>query len=98
MADWAPYGIGEPEAYGEDGTPIYAEYRVPEDVKPTPPTPSGASTWWVLLSNWEYVEADLQQYYQVSTLTHAQHPWPWMHTLICRLADIPESRVSRLTT
>lgn len=78
---------------GEDGTPIYADYRTP-DVPPEPR--KGGVTWLDLMNSWDMVVADLQQFYNVTEPLVGDYPWTWFYALVTGLVFIPESRVYHL--
>ncbi|MFD6699684.1 MULTISPECIES: hypothetical protein [unclassified Microbacterium] len=93
--DWAPYGIGEPDADG-----WYPDYRpVPEALKPAAvtdtPKPEIDSTWLAIIREWRIVTAELAERYRIDlhdTAVRAR-PWPGVRTMIFALLDDPSSRL-----
>lgn len=89
--------MGEIVGYCDDGTPLYEDYLIPEDLKPVSPEPSSSAPAWAeITARWEYVAADLMQFYGLADWQATDSPWPWFHSLVMRLLDIPESRLARL--
>ncbi|UOQ58553.1 hypothetical protein MUN78_06945 [Leucobacter allii] len=90
--DWAPYGIGEPDADG-----WFPDYRpVPEELRPAESaavTPTGKDTvdtsLVALVSHWRLVVADLALHYHVDLYDPAvlARPWPGVRTMIFSLLD-----------
>ncbi len=101
--DWAPYGIGEPDADG-----WYPDYRpVPESLRPENAAAPAASkgpeidgSLLGIVTNWRCVVADLGQYFGVDLYDPAvlDRPWPGVRTMIFSLLDMPESRLRRVLT
>lgn len=98
--DWAPYGIGEPDADGwyPDYRPVPAELR-PEHVpaKSTGVAVNGTVT--ALVQNWRLVVADLALHYHVDLYDPAvlARPWPGVRTMIHSLLD-QNTRLARVLT
>ena len=101
-ADWAPYGIGEPDAEG-----WYPDYRaVPAELLPDntarPAATADAVTidasLLALVENWRIVVAELAErgvdLYDPVVLAR---PWPGVRTLIFSLIDQPTRLRQALT-
>ncbi|WP_061960652.1 hypothetical protein [Demequina flava] len=86
LEDWAPYGIGTPDADG-----LYPDYRIPANLKPAAPaqsTSSGRQVWWSdIVTHWDCVIADLADKYRLDLYDPAvlARPWPGVRTLILSL-------------
>lgn len=91
--DWAPYGIGEPDADG-----WYPDYRpVPEELRPAAvkaQAPSGAGpqvdgSILALVTNWRLVVADLAREFHLDLYDPAvlSRPWPGIRAMIFSLLD-----------
>ena len=99
--DWAPYGIGEPDADG-----WYQDYRpVPEHLKPEMNTTAAAieapqvdGSVTALVNNWRLVTAELAErgvdLWDPAVLAR---PWPGVRTLIFSLIDSPTRLREALT-
>lgn len=87
--DWAPYGIGEPDADG-----WYPDYRpVPAELKPRHEGPAGDKpqidqSWLAIVQQWRIVVAELMErgvdLYDPAVLAR---PWPGVRTLIFSLLE-----------
>lgn len=104
VEDWAPYGIGEPDADG-----VYPDYRTPPAaVRPamststvgTPKEPDFDTSLLGLVSNWRYVIADLLDHFHLDLYDASvrARPWPGVRTAIFSLLDMPDSRTRRALT
>ena len=87
--DWAPYGIGEPDADGwyPDYRPVPAELR-PEHVERTAgPVLDGSVL--ALVTHWRIVLADLSLHHQLDLWDPAvqARPWPGIRSMIYSLLD-----------
>lgn len=99
LEEWAAYGIGEPDADG-----LYADYRVPPELKPPAPGQSGAGErrahygWWHLAQHWDAVHTDLAEIYGVDLHDPAvlARPWPGVRLLIVSLLTRPCRLLTRL--
>lgn len=100
--DWAPYGIGEPDADG-----WYADYRpVPQEMRPPVVTPTDPTRTMLdidgsiiaLLTHWRIVVAELAErgtdLYDPAVLAR---PWPGVRTLLFSLLDSPTRLREALT-
>jgi len=101
--DWAPYGIGEPDADG-----WYPDYRpVPEHLKPPAPTAPDLTqqkpaeidgSILALVTNWRLVVAELIErgidLYDPAVLAR---PWPGVRAAIFSLLDSPTRLRAALT-
>ncbi|MFD4957149.1 hypothetical protein [Microbacterium sp. NPDC058389] len=99
--DWAPYGIGEPDADG-----WYPDYRpVPEELKPEnvaapakSKTPDIDFSLIALLSQWQLVVAELaERGVDLYDPAVRRRPWPGIRALIFSLYDSP-SRLRAVLT
>lgn len=101
--DWAPYGIGKPDADG-----WYPDYRpVPEHLKPEAPAKRSESqaapeidgSTLALVTHWGVVVADLIDrgidLYDPAVLAR---PWPGVRTAIHALIDDRNSRLRAALT
>jgi len=96
LEEWAPYGIGEPDADG-----VYPDYRVPAALKPAAPTTSstGRQVWWTdIVTQWGLVHRDLAERYQLDLYDPAvlARPWPGVRTLILGLLSEPSRLANAL--
>lgn len=101
--DWAPFGIGEPDADG-----WYPDYRpVPEHLKPEAETAGPSSgrhavdeSWLGIVTHWRLVIADLAEFYHLDLFDPAvrARPWPGVRTMIFSLFDMPTSRLREALT
>lgn len=80
----------------EDGSPLYADYAVPQDLKPQAPDSGRRFTWRWFMTHWEHVSADLAQTYGVHDWQAHAIPWPTYRGLVLRLLDHPDTRLARL--
>ena len=91
--DWAPYGIGEPDAEG-----WYPDYRRPPEhlrLRQTAPAPGKKSADTVdgslvaIVAQWRIVIADLALHYGIDLYDPAvqDRPWPGVRTMIFALID-----------
>lgn len=99
--DWAPYGIGEPDAEG-----WYSDYRpVPADLRPEAlsavPAAKGIElddSILAIVTHWRIVVAELMErgvdLYDPAVLAR---PWPGVRTLIFSLLD-SDTRLRRALT
>ncbi|WP_193596070.1 hypothetical protein [Microbacterium sp. YJN-G] len=99
--DWAPYGIGEPDADG-----WYPDYRpVPTNLKPlhdgpVAPTdkPQIDTSWLAIVLHWRIVVAELMErgvdLYDPAVRVR---PWPGVRTLIFSLLESPTRLREALT-
>lgn len=98
--DWAPYGIGEPDADG-----WYPDYRpVPEELRPAAPsikakTPRIDGSWLAIVKHWRLMAADLSQVHGIDLHDPAvlARPWPGVRTMIFSLLD-SDTRIRRALT
>lgn len=98
--DWAPYGIGEPDANG-----WYPDYRpVPEELKPenvarlASEVPDLDYSLLALVTNWQLVVAELaERGVDLYDPAVRRRPWPGIRTLIFSLYDSP-SRLRAVLT
>lgn len=99
--DWAPYGIGEPDADG-----WYPDYRpVPANLKPAhegPSAPTGKPeidmSWLAIVQNWRIVVAELMERgIDLYDPAVRARPWPGVRTLIFSLLDSPTRLREALT-
>lgn len=97
--DWAPYGIGEPDADG-----WYPDYRpVPEALKPKHEGPVGEkptidTSWLAIVQNWRIVVAELiERGVDLYDPAVRARPWPGVRTLIFSLLDSPTRLREALT-
>jgi hypothetical protein len=95
--EWAPYGVGEPDADG-----VFPDYRVPAHLRrpaPAATEPSGPLVWWsTIAAHWDLVVCDLTAIHGVD-LHHPgtlERPWPGVRTLILGLLQEPTSRLRRV--
>lgn len=100
--DWAPYGIGDPDAEG-----WYPDYRpVPEHLKPERATDSAVTkqpdidmSLLGIVTHWRLVVAELIplgiDLYDPAVLAR---PWPGVRTAIFALLENPESRLRAALT
>lgn len=85
-ADWAPYGVGEPDADG-----WYPDYRVPPDLKPAAPAQPVERRvfrgWFHIVTNWDAVVVDMAEHYRLDLWDPAvlARPWPGVRALIWSL-------------
>lgn len=101
--DWAPYGIGEPDADG-----WYQDYRpVPAHLKPESPNAVTSQpkhevddSWLAIVTHWRLVVADLAAIYHLDIHDPAvrARPWPGVRTMIFALFGAPESRLRKALT
>ena len=99
-ADWAPYGIGEPDADG-----WYSDYRpVPAELRPKAAAhkAKGPRLDWSLLglvSAWRCVVADMAEVYGLDLYDPEvlARPWPGVRTMIFALIDRPSRLREALT-
>lgn len=98
--DYAPYGIGEPDAEG-----WYPDYHpIPESAKPQAVNAAPTKTdidysIFGLVSNWRSVIADLmKQGIDLYDPAVRERPWPGVRTLIFDLIDTPGSRIREALT
>lgn len=89
VEEWAPYGIGEPDADG-----WYPDYRVPASLKPAAPTATtaGRQVWWTdIVAYWDLVHRDLAERYHLDLHDPAvlARPWPGVRNLILGLLTEP---------
>lgn len=89
--EWAPYGIGEPDAEG-----WYPDYRTPPDLKPEAPKAeaagqaAGRNIWWSdILPHWDRVVCDMAARYGIDLYDPAvlARPWPGVRTMIFGLIN-----------
>lgn len=96
--DWAPYGIGEPDADGwyPDYRPVPPEMR-PAAVNPAASRPEVDGSILGIVTHWRCVVADLAQHFGVDLYDPAvlARPWPGVRIMIHSLLDMPESRLRR---
>lgn len=97
--DWAPYGIGEPDADG-----WYPDYRpVPESLKPKHDGPIGEkpqidTSWHAIVQNWRIVVAELiERGVDLYDPAVRARPWPGVRTLIFSLLESPTRLREALT-
>lgn len=98
--DWAPYGIGEPDADG-----WYPDYRpVPASMKPlhegvTTGKPEIDTSWFAITQQWRIVVADLAREFHIDLYDEAvrRRPWPGVRTMIFSLLDSPTRLREALT-
>ncbi|HWU30192.1 MAG TPA: hypothetical protein VN041_14005 [Microbacterium sp.] len=100
--DWAPYGIGEPDADG-----WYPDYRpVPIKLKPAhdgPAAPSDESqidtSWLAIVQHWRIVVAELAREFHIDIYDPdvRRRPWPGVRTMIFALLDSPSRLRQALT-
>lgn len=99
--DWAPYGIGTPDADG-----WYPDYRpVPDAMKPErpvlgpggKPVPKVDGSICALVENWRVVVADLALHFGVDLYDPAvlARPWPGVRTMIYSLVG-SDTRLRRV--
>ena len=101
--DWAPYGIGEPDADG-----WYPDYRpVPADLRPAAASTTPAAkapevdgSVMAIVTHWRLVVSDLAEHFTIDLYNPAvlDRPWPGVRTMIFALLDMPESRLRRALT
>ncbi|MBN7792432.1 hypothetical protein [Microbacterium esteraromaticum] len=101
-ADYAPWGIGEPD---EDGW--YPDYRpIPQNLKPAHDGPSAPSeapqvdtSWLAIVEHWRVVVADLAREFHVDVYDAAvrARPWPGVRTMIFALLESPTRLREALT-
>lgn len=97
--DWAPYGIGQPDADG-----WYPDYRrPPEHLRPAPAAkPAGGveidGSMLAIVMHWRLVVAELAER-GVDLYDHSvrARPWPGVRTLIFSLIDSPTRLREALT-
>lgn len=87
--DWAPFGIGEPDADG-----WYPRYRqVPEELKPHAVTPAVSrpeldTSWLAILTHWRIVVAELMERgVDIHDPATRARPWLGVRALIFSLID-----------
>ena len=103
--DWAPYGIGEPDADG-----WYPDYRpVPPELRPAAVTTTQSTdgkpaveidgSWLALVTHWRLVVADLSLHCGIDLYDPAvlARPWPGVRTMIHSLLDHPTRLREALT-
>lgn len=101
--DWAPYGIGEPDADG-----WYPDYRpVPPELRPPPPTqaagqkgPKIDGSLLAIVTHWRLVVADMAEVYHID-LYHPDvlaGPWQGIRTMLFALLDRPGTRLRAALT
>lgn len=97
--EWAPYGIGEPDADG-----WYPAYRQLPEALRTPPAvtqekPVQDVPWLHLVQHWSLVIADLSRHHGIDLYDPAvlARPWPGIRTLIFSLLDEPTRLREALT-
>lgn len=101
--DWAPYGIGEPDADG-----WFPDYRpVPPELRPPPPTqaagkqgPKIDGSLSAMIRHWRLVVADMAEVYHID-LYHPDvlaGPWQGIRTMIFALLDRPGTRLRAALT
>lgn len=98
--DWAPYGIGEPDADG-----WYPDYRpVPANLKPANDAPASAerpqidTSWLAIVQHWRIVVAELMERgVDLYDPAVRARPWPGVRTLIFSLLDSPTRLREALT-
>lgn len=93
--DWAPFGIGEPDADG-----WYPDYRTPPaEMRPEPVAVTGKgarevvdSSWFAIVTHWHLASRDLADrgVNLFDPAVRAQ-PWPWLRVLVEGLLDPPLS-------
>ena len=92
-ADWAPYGIGEPDADG-----WYLDYRTPPAaLRPAPPKAAAAAgpdidrSLLGLVMNWRVVTVEVAEVYGIDLYDPAvlARPWPGIRDMIFALIDRP---------
>ena len=101
--DWAPYGIGEPDADG-----WYPDYRpVPAELRPVATGTASAAkvpevdgSVLAIVTHWRLVVADMAEHFTLDLYDPAVlgRPWPGVRTMIFALLDMPESRLRRALT
>lgn len=105
--DWAPYGVGVPDADG-----WYPNYRTPPaSVRPPMPSQGPSSpveraesdvdgSLLALVLNWRYVVADLLEHFHIDLYDQAvrARPWPGVRTAIFALIDTPGTRLREALT
>ena len=93
-ADYAPWGIGEPDADG-----WYSDYRpIPQHLKPShegPASPTGKpqvdTSWLAIVRHWRIVVADLAREFHIDLYDPEvrRRPWPGVRTMIFSLIESP---------
>ena len=98
LEEWAPYGIGEPDADG-----VYPDYRVPAELRPPAPsavgTSGGRTVWWAdIVPLWHLVARDLAERYHLDLHDPAvlARPWPGIRNLILGLLSEPSRLANAL--
>lgn len=104
VEDWAPYGIGIPDAEG-----VYPDYRTPpEHLRPEGPSAGAAGSengapeidgsWLALVTNWRLVVAELAER-RIDLFDPAVLAGPWLgvRTVIFSLLD-SDTRLRRVLT
>lgn len=98
--DYAPWGIGEPDADG-----WYPDYRpIPERLKPSAATavktdePTIDASWLAIVQNWRIVIAELiERGVDLYDPAVRARPWPGIRTMIFSLLDSPTRLRAALT-
>ncbi len=102
VEDWAPYGIGEPDADG-----VYPDYRTPPaSARPSMATPTVENnepaidtSLMAIVLNWRYVVADLiERGLDLYDPAVRARPWPGVRTAIFALIDTPGTRLREALT
>lgn len=100
--DWAPYGIGEPDADGwyPDYRPVPVELRPPAVTTTAAKAPEVDGSLLAIVTHWRLVIADLAEFFGVDLYapTVLDGPWPGVRTMLFSLLDKPESRLRRALT
>lgn len=96
LEEWAPYGIGEPDADG-----VFPDYRVPPALKPAAParTTTGRSIWWAdIVPHWDLVARDLADRFGIDLWDPVvlARPWPGVRTLVLGLLSEPSRLANAL--
>lgn len=91
IADWAPYGIGEPDEHG-----IYPDYRAPNNVRPVPPDQDAPQWDWLsIFDNWPVIAIEIHEHYGVDVEVE-ERPWPWLYNRVIALAGRPGTRLHQI--
>ena len=98
--DYAPYGVGEPDADG-----WYPDYRIPAELRAPAPAPESAGkraeidySLLALVSHWQIVVAELiERGIDLYDPAVRARPWPGVRTAIFALIDAP-TRLRRALT
>ncbi|WP_295035405.1 hypothetical protein [uncultured Microbacterium sp.] len=98
MEDWAPYGVGEPDADG-----VYPDYRrPPKHLRPAPAAaPAGAdidNSILAIVTNWRLVVAELaERGVDLYDPAVRARPWPGIRAMIFSLIGSPSRLREALT-